>query len=103
VYGETLNSYLNPAAFAQPASGTLGNYVRNSLVGPAFWNIDLALSRNLSLGLGHTLELRAEAFNLLNHFNWGNPGTNLGAGTFGRIQTQSGAPRIMQFGMKFGF
>ena len=103
VYGGTLNSYLNPAAFAQPASGTLGNYVRNSLVGPAFWNIDLAISRNLSLGAGHSLELRAEAFNLLNHFNWGNPGTNLGAGTFGRIQTQSGAPRIMQFGVKFGF
>ena len=44
-----------------------------------------------------------EAFNLLNHFNWGNPGTNFGAGTFGRIQTQTGAPRIMQFGVKFGF
>ena len=103
VYGETLNNYLVPTAFAQPASGTLGDYVRNSLVGPAFWNIDLALSRNLSLGSGHSLELRAEAFNLLNHFNWGNPGTNLGAGTFGRIQTQSGAPRIMQFGVKYGF
>jgi hypothetical protein len=34
---------------------------------------------------------------------WGNPGTNFGAGTVGLIQSQSGAPRIMQFGMKFGF
>ena len=103
VYGDTLSAYLIPTAFAQPAPGTLGDYVRNSLVGPAFWSIDLALSRNVSLGVGRNLELRAEAFNLLNHFNWGNPGTNLGAGTFGRIQTQSGAPRIMQFGVKFGF
>ena len=50
-----------------------------------------------------TLELRVEAFNLLNNFNWGNPTTNLDAGTFGRITTQAGEPRIMQFGMKYGF
>ena len=103
VYGDTLDTYLNAAAFAQPAVGTLGNYEKNSLVGPAYWNVDLALSRQVTLGAGHTLELRAEAFNLLNHFNWGNPGTNFGVGTFGRIQTQSGAPRIMQFGVKYGF
>ena len=103
VYGNSLGTYLNPSAFAQPAAGTLGNYVKSSLVGPAYWNVDLAMSRHIGIGTGRTLELRAEAFNLLNHFNWGNPGTNFGAGTFGRIQTQAGAPRVMQFGVKFGF
>ena len=103
VYGGTLNQYLKPSAFAQPAAGTLGNYVRNSLVGPAFWNVDLALSRTMSFVTSHTLELRVEAFNLLNHFNWGNPTTNFGSGTFGRIQSQNGSPRIMQFGVKYGF
>jgi hypothetical protein len=103
VYGGTLNQYLKPTAFAQPAPGTLGDYVRNSLVGPAFWNIDLALSRTISFATSQSLELRVEAFNLLNHFNWGNPTTNFGAGTFGRIQSQGGGPRIMQFGVKYGF
>ncbi len=51
----------------------------------------------------HSLELRVEVFNLFNNFNWGNPNTNLDAGTFGRITTQSGDPRIMQFGVKYGF
>jgi hypothetical protein len=104
VYGEkSLNSYLSRAAFAQPALGTFGNYVRNSIRGPAFWTIDLALSRLVSFGAAQSVELRLEAFNLLNHFNWGNPGTNLNAGTFGRIQSQAGTPRILQFGIKYGF
>jgi hypothetical protein len=112
VYGEnTLNNYLNRAAFAQPALGTFGNHRRNSIKGPAFWTIDLALSKLIAFGTAQTLELRAEAFNLLNHFNWGNPGTNLNAGTFGRVQSLAGTPpnnvfgtpRILQFGVKYGF
>ena len=103
VYGDTLAAYLNRAAFAQPASGTFGNYERNSLRGPAFWTVDMALSRLIAFGATQSVELRIEAFNLLNNFNWGNPGTNLNAGTFGRITTNTGDMRIMQFGIKYGF
>jgi hypothetical protein len=49
------------------------------------------------------VELRLETFNLLNNFNWGDPVVNLSAGTFGQIRTQAGSPRIMQFGVKYGF
>src|ERR1700761_1912194 len=38
--------WLNPAAFAQPAAGTYGNYTRNSLFGPGFEDIDLSLFKN---------------------------------------------------------
>jgi hypothetical protein len=51
-----------------------------------------------------------ETFNLLNHFNWGNPSTtatgttaNFDAGNFGQILTQAGTPRILQFGIKYDF
>ncbi|MGH2400200.1 MAG: hypothetical protein ACRDFA_00585, partial [bacterium] len=81
----------------------------NSIKGPAFWTIDLSLAKLVSFG-ARNVELRVEAFNLLNHFNWGNPGTNLNAGTFGRIQSMTGTPgnvigtpRIMQFGIKYEF
>ena len=105
VYGEkTLTSYLNPAAFARPAPGTLGE-LRQATAGrgrhSGTWT--WRCRAIVSLGAGHTLEFRVEAFNLLNNFNWGNPVTNFGAGTFGRILTQAGAPRIMQFGVKYGF
>jgi hypothetical protein len=53
-----------------------------------------------------SVEVRLEAFNLLNHFNWGNPGTNLNVAAFGRVQSlqlTGGEMRIMQFGIKYGF
>ena len=103
-YGDTtLSSYLNPAAFAYPAAGTLGDHRNASIEGPGFWTIDMALSKLLSVASQQTLELRIEVFNVLNNFNWGNPNTNLDAGTFGRITTAAGEPRIMQFGVKYGF
>jgi hypothetical protein len=103
-YGEkSLTSYFNRAAFAQPAPGTLGDLPRNAAVGPNYWNVDLSLSRGIPVAGTQRLELRIESFNLLNRFNWGNPLTNFNAGTFGRITTQSGDPRIIQFGIKYDF
>jgi hypothetical protein len=104
VYGaKTLDSYLDRAAFAEPAPGSFGNHVRNSIMGPRQWNIDLSLSRLLAIGAAQTLELRLEAFNLTNHFNWGLPQSNFLTATFGRITSQATPPRIMQFGVKYGF
>jgi hypothetical protein len=111
VYGaKTLDSYLNRAAFSEPVPGEFGNHVRNSIAGPGMWNIDLAISRLLATAGGRTFELRLEAFNLTNHFNWGPPTTtpisgvaNLLTGTFGRILSQATPPRIMQFGIKYAF
>jgi hypothetical protein len=111
VYGETsfdaqgrILNYLDRAAFALPAPGTIGNSIRNGIEGPGSWNgVDLALRRRIGLGDTRNLELRVEAFNLVNSFSWGNPTTNLGSGQFGRITGQSGNPRIMQFGVKYGF
>ena len=99
---KTLTTYFNRAAFARPAPGVLGNLTRNALVGPAYWNIDLGISRVIPLGT-RRLELRLESFNVLNHFNWGDPATNFNSGQFGRITTQAGDPRILQFGIKYDF
>jgi hypothetical protein len=100
----TLTNYFNRAAFAQPTPGTLGNLMRNAVVGPAYWNVDLGISRLIRFGT-RRLELRVESFNVLNHFNWGNPQTNFNSGQFGRIteMRQGAAMRIMQFGIKYDF
>ena len=107
---KTPNDWLNPAAFAQPAPGTLGNFQRNSARAPGYWAVDLAVSRLVPAGEGRTLELRLEAFNLFDTFNWGAPvvdGTrtnaNFNSGAFGRILSMAGTPRILQFGVKYGF
>jgi hypothetical protein len=111
VYGDAefdatgrIANFLNRAAFASPAPGQLGNLERNSLNGPGYWNgIDLALRRQIPFGATQSVELRIEAFNLVNSFSWGNPVTGLNSGQFGRITDQTGEPRIMQFGIKYGF
>ena len=105
-YGGSLTNYLNRAAFAQPAAGTLGTLPRNAVVGPEYWNVNLAVSRLLAVTGTQRVELRLETFNLFNHFNWGNPEANqlnFNSGQFGRITTQAGTPRIMQFGVKYEF
>jgi hypothetical protein len=102
-YGaKTVANYLNPAAFAQPALGSFGNEERASILGPGYWSADMALSRLLSFGT-QTVELRFESFNLTNNVNLGSPNTTLSAGSFGRITSLGGDPRIIQFGVKYGF
>jgi hypothetical protein len=103
-YGaKTLNSYLNRAAFASPAPGTFGNLPYRAVQGPGYWSIDMALSKIIQLGGTRNLEVRLESFNITNNFNWGLPALNLSQSQFGRITTNGGTPRIMQFGLKYGF
>jgi hypothetical protein len=108
VYGaKTLTSYLNRAAFASPAPGTLCDLEYRAVEGPGYWDINLAVSRLINFGATQSLELRLESFNLTNNFNWGVPTgtnfTNLNNAQFGRITTNGGTPRIMQFGIKYAF
>ena len=104
IYGaKTLTKYFAASAFSQAAVGTNGDLQQNAGVGPNFWSINMALSKLVSVAATQRLELRLEVFNLLNQFNWGNPDPNFNAGTFGRITTMAGEPRIFQFGVKYDF
>jgi hypothetical protein len=102
-YGKkTVDNYLNPNAFAQPASGTIGNVGRGSVRGPGTWQFDVSLSRTFQVREEQRIEFRAEAFNVTNSVHWGNPVTNLNSGNFGQI-TSASDPRIMQFALKYIF
>ena len=107
-YGDrsALTGYYNPAAFSQPAPGTLGDAPYNMLLGPGFWQWDQSFVRGFDIGNSNRIELRAEAINLTNHFNRGNPSATLNnPATFGRITSlAAGAtPRIWQFAIKYSF
>jgi hypothetical protein len=84
--------YLNKDAFAPQPLGTVGDLGWNSVVGPAYWDIDLAVSREFHITERHRVEIRADAFNLPNTFvPIAVPTTGL-AGTTGSTGTQFGAP-----------
>ena len=101
---DSLTNYYTIAAFSQPAAGTFGDAPYNLLRGPGFWQWDQAFTRSFALGSDHRIELRAEAINLTNKFNRGNPAASLNnAATFGRITTAQNFPRVWQFAVKYLF
>lgn len=63
----------NPSVLQAPAPGTLGNLGRNSIYGPGFTNMDLSLIKNTKATERINVQLRADAFNLFNHVNFGQP------------------------------
>ena len=95
----TADQWFDTGAFSMPAFGTFGNAGRNILDGPGYQNINLAVLKHLRAGSGVRLQLRAEAFNLLNHTNFDLPDAFLGSPTFGRILSAQ-SPRRVQFGVK---
>jgi hypothetical protein len=94
--------WFNVAAFAVPAYGSFGNAGRNILDGPGYANMNLAVLRQLRLNTRARLQLRLEAFNLLNRTNFDLPDGFLGSPTFGQILS-AGSPRRLQLGARVMF
>jgi hypothetical protein len=90
-------------AFALPASGTIGNGGRNTLVGPHTSVFDAALMREFPFGERTNLEFRWEVFNVTNTPLFGQPNSNFSSGAAGTITTLSGDPRVMQFALRLSF
>ncbi len=106
-----LNSYFNTAAFTAPpviGNGTgWGNSGRDILRGPGQVNFDAGIGREFPVpGFteGSRLQFRSEFFNLFNHAQFANPGSNRGApSTYGIVSSTVVAPRILQFALKYIF
>lgn len=94
--------YLNTQAFTAPPAFTFGNVGRNTVIGPGYANLDLALIRTVGFGGTRRLHLRAEAFNAFNRRNYVIVGRILNDPTFGRLLSQT-SPRQLQFGARLEF
>jgi hypothetical protein len=98
----TPSQWFNTAAFVVAPQFTIGSASRNAVRGPSYRDVDFALMRRIPIGSSHAIEVRAEAFNLLNTPNLGAPNAVLGAANFGTITTALD-PRVVQLAMKFVF
>jgi hypothetical protein len=107
--------WFNASAYAAPAAGTFGQNLRNSLYGPHFLNMDFGIGKVFSITERVRFELRADAFNVLNHIDYGNPncptyspacGSAIDSGaTAGMIVATDVAntPRVWQLGGRLSF
>jgi hypothetical protein len=108
---QTINNWFNPAAFVTPAPGTWGTLGRNVGRGPGYYEIDTALEKETAITERLALKFRAEAFNVLNHPIYGDPGIDFSSSaSFGVITsplntgaTGIGTPRRLQFMLRLEF
>jgi carboxypeptidase family protein len=98
----TPERWFDTDAFALPAPYTFGSAPRNSVFGPGYANVDMALAKTWSLAGPSTLEFRWEVFNLFNRANFDLPNRVFGSPNFGRIFSAK-SPREMQFGVRLAF
>lgn len=102
---ELIAQYFNTAAFASPARGAFGNSARNILAGPGSFSTNVAVLKNFRISSNEQFgkfQFRAEAYNLPNWVNLGNPANSLVSPNFGKI-TSAGDARVLQFGLRWDF
>ena len=99
---QTTARFFNTDAFTIAPQFTIGTSSRNPVRGPQYRNADIALIKRTYFGETRYIEFRAEVFNLTNTPPLGAPNTTFGVAAFGSI-TSAGDPRVIQFGLKFGF
>ena len=97
--------WFNTNAVVLQPLGTYGNLGRNIATGPGIFNVDFSTLKNFNFSERKYLQFRFEAFNVLNHPNFGDPSTGLSAGGFGTINSTRGgiAMRQLQFSLKVVF
>ena len=106
---QTVNQWLNPAAFSMPATGTFGNLGRNTIFGPGLAQIDFSVLKDTPITERTKLQFRAEIFNLANHPNFAQPNTTFGSPSFGEIFNTigrtlgMGTSRQIQLALRFNF
>jgi hypothetical protein len=96
----------------QNAAGTytgLGNAQRNAGTGPGYADLDVSGEKETRIFEGLTFILRADAFDIFNHPNFGQPSGNVQSASFGQITStrfatsDGGSSRQLQISGKLTF
>ncbi len=108
--GQSLNQWINPAAFVDPGNniGRFGDSLSGAVQGPSTKAVSMSLLKTVAFTERLRLQIGAQVSNLFNHPNY-NPPANLtlgvpAFGTINSMQTAEGAgPRQIQLTGRFTF
>ena len=96
------SAFFNTAAFTTPVAGQFGTAGRNTIPGPGTVNVDLAFNKTIPLAEGRAWEVRAQAFNLLNHAEFAALDTVVNSPTYGQV-TAVRSMRRFELSTRFRF
>ncbi len=94
--------WFDTSAFVAPAFGFYGNAAPATIRGPREISFNVAGYKTFPIHERLNLQFRAEAFNFLNHPNFGNVDTGVGSGTYGQINSALD-PRELEFSARVNF
>ena len=98
-----MDRFFQPKTFfpVQPAAA-FGNATRYNPKVRTFWgqNENVSIAKSFPIRENFRVDLRAEAFNILNRTIFGTGSTNLDSATFGLVTNQANDPRQMQLALK---
>ena len=105
----TGHNWFDTSAFTQPTAAAYGNTPKNAYSGPGLATLDGSLFRTIPLRESIDLQLRADAFNLMNHPTFANPTASLTSASFGQVTSTANASsptpnqRVLQFAATVNF
>jgi hypothetical protein len=93
------------AADANFCGTDFGNVGRNTYRGSFQQNWDFSLVKNFKITERQSVRFTSDFFNIWNHANFANPASTdvESAGNFGQIVSTKGAPRLIQFSLRYAF
>jgi carboxypeptidase family protein len=101
----TLKAIVDPSGkliAVNPVPGTLGSMSQTYLEGPGAFRFDMNLLKHIRIREGIEFILRADAINVLNSPQFGNPNTDINSTSFGRILSADGN-RIVVLSARLNF
>jgi hypothetical protein len=106
--GAAVTPCLNASAFLNSGDPNFSNYTawssqnRNTFRGPHLFNMDTSLFRTFTYAERFKFAFGIQAFNVLNHPNFGLPDSTLGDSTFGQITGMASSP-TSPYGVFLGY
>jgi hypothetical protein len=89
--------------FFNPAAGTLGPLQRRMFSGPWTFGMDASLMKKIAITERNNLELRMQAFNVLNHSTFWSGDQNINSTTFGVMNNTFFGSRVAEFTLTYRF
>ncbi len=89
--------------FSHPQAGTIGGLQRRMFSGPSIFDFNASVQKVTRITERQSLELRVEAFNVLNHPTWYLEDQNIESTNFMKIATTFSGRRLLQFGLYYRF